>query len=579
VVGSEEELRERAVEGWEEFRGHSPHRPWVDAVKIACPSCGARAARIPDVGNPWLDAGIVPYSTLGYRKGASTWAEWFPPAFITECFPGQFRNWFYSLLAMSTVMENREPFKVVLGHASVRDEHGEEMHKSKGNAIWFDDAAETIGVEAMRWIFSRQNPYVNLNFGMGQSTEVVRRLSTLWNSYAFFVTYANVDGVDHSNLPQAPPAPSLLDRWMLARLAQLARDGRAAMEGYELAAFIKGAEAFIDDLSNWYIRRSRRRFWKSQSDMDKQSAYATLYHTLLGACRILAPVIPFLTEEIYQNLAPLGSPYSRGSVHLEDYPTLEPTEQENELVRTMALAHEIVTIGHAARNKAGIKVRQPLEEIVIRGWPAAHEEAWPLVEPIVRDELNVKRIRLAEEGEQLATPVVKLDFAKLGPRLGARVKVLAQRVQAEPSAVARCLGAGAVWTTDLEGAPVDVNPDEVTIQYVSPQGWVFQSEGAFEALLNVTVSEALAREGAARDLVRHIQSLRKDAGLEVSDRIAVTLSSIPGIEAVLAEQGDYVAQEVLAVSIVVGDPGDAAATTQFTLGDATVTIGLHRAGS
>ena len=578
VVGSEQELQERAVEGWDAFRGHSPHRPWIDAVKIACPSCRSPASRIPDVGNPWLDAGIVPYSTLGYRHGAPAWSEWFPPAFITECFPGQFRNWFYCLLAMSTVMENREPFQVVLGHASVRDAHGEEMHKSKGNAIWFDEAAETMGVEAMRWIFTRQNPYVNLNFGFGQGSEITRRLSTLWNSYAFFVTYANVDGIGPADLSAAPSEPSLLDRWILARLAQLARDGRAAMEGYELAGFIKGAESFIDDLSNWYIRRSRRRFWKSQSDSDKHSAYATLYHTLLGVCRVLAPVIPFLTEELYQNLAPPGSPHSKGSVHLEDYPALQPTPEEEELVAVMARAQEVVTIGHAARNKAGIKVRQPLAGIVVRGWPREQLDAWREVDPIVRDELNVKHIRLADEGEELAAPVVKLDFAKLGPRLGAKVKLLAQRVQTDVVGAAKALRAGATWRVEVEGEAVEVNPDEVTIHYVSPQGWVFQAEGAFEVLLDVTITPALAREGAARDLVRHIQSLRKDTGLDVSDRIIITFTPVPGVEEVLAEQGDYLAQEVLATSIAIGEPGEGDAVTQCAVGESTVTIALRRAG-
>ncbi|MBN1422947.1 isoleucine--tRNA ligase [Candidatus Fermentibacteria bacterium] len=577
VIGSEEELRDKAVEGWEAFVGHSPHRPWIDAVRIACPTCEAPAVRIPDVSNPWLDAGIVPYSTMGYRRGSHIWATWFPPAFITECFPGQFRNWFYSLLAMSTVMEDREPFKVVLGHGSVRDEHGEEMHKSKGNAIWFDDAAETVGVETMRWVFARQNPYANLNFGFSLAAEAGRRLATLWNSYAFFVTYANLDGVDPATLPPAPPAPSLLDRWMQARLAQLARDGREAMEGYELAGFIKAAETFLDDLSNWYIRRSRRRFWKSQSDLDKQSAYTTLYHTLLGLCRILAPVIPFLTEEIYQNLAPEGSPFSRGSVHLEDYPMTQPSSEDEDLAALMAEVHQVVTLGHAARNKAGIKVRQPLAEIVVRGWSPERQAQWVDVEPMVRDELNVKEIRLAGPGETLAEPVVKLNFAKVGPRLGPKVKLLAQKAAAEAAAAAGALGKGVPWQVDLEGESVTVEPEEAAIQFVSPPGWVFVAEGAFEALLNTTVTEALAREGAARDLVRHIQSLRKDAGLEISDRIKVTLGPREAVEGILAEHGDYIAQEVLATKIEAAEPSEGDATATCPLSGMTVTIGLHRA--
>jgi isoleucyl-tRNA synthetase len=244
----------------------------------------------------------------------------------------------------------------------------------------------------------------------------------------------------------------------------------------------------------------------------------------------------------------------------------------------MARAQEVVTIGHAARNKAGIKVRQPLAGIVVRGWPREQLDAWREVDPIVRDELNVKHIRLADEGEELAAPVVKLDFAKLGPRLGAKVKLLAQRVQTDVVGAAKALRAGATWRVEVEGEAVEVNPDEVTIHYVSPQGWVFQAEGAFEVLLDVTITPALAREGAARDLVRHIQSLRKDTGLDVSDRIIITFTPVPGVEEVLAEQGDYLAQEVLATSIAIGEPGEGDAVTQCAVGESTVTIALRRAG-
>ncbi len=577
VVGSEAELRERAVEGWDRFQGHSPHRPWIDAVKIACPRCAAPAARVPDVGNPWLDAGIVPYSTLGYRHGLPTWERWFPPAFITECFPGQFRNWFYSLLAMSTVMENREPFRVVLGHALVRDEHGEEMHKSKGNAIWFDEAAETVGVEAMRWVFARQNPYANLNFGLGVCAEAARRLGTLWNSCVFFVTYANVDGIDPSALPQNPSEPSLMDRWILARFDQLAARGREAMEAYELAGFVRDAESFIDDLSNWYIRRSRRRFWKSQNDADKLSAYATLYHVLLWTCRALAPIVPFLTEEIYQILAPRGIPCSRLSVHLEDYPANVPTAEGEELVRRMRTAQAIVTLGHAARNKAGIKVRQPLAQLVAKGWPRAWEDAWEEFEPLIRDELNVKQVARAQEGQRLATPTVKLDFSTLGPRLGSRMKAVARLAQDDP-AVASAIASGQPWRGQVDGAEVEIGPSEATVHYVAPEGWAYQTDGTYEVLLDVRVTPQLALEGAARDLVRHVQNLRKKAGLDVTDRIALFLSGSPGIREVLESQGDYLAQEVLAVSVEVGEPPEGAPRTSCTIGDARVEIAVRRVG-
>ncbi len=234
VIGSEQELHERAVEGWDVFDGHSPHKPFIDAVKINCANCGAPVSRIPDVGNPWLDAGIVPYSTLHYRDDRTYWEQWFPARFITEAFPGQFRNWFYSLLTMSTALENVPPFETVLGHAMVRDEHGEEMHKSKGNAIWFEDAADNMGVDVMRWLFLRHNPANNVNFGYGAADEVRRSMFlTLWNTYAFFVTYALIDGWQ----PSTNTSNDLteLDRWLLSELHQLTIDVTAALHDFDAA--------------------------------------------------------------------------------------------------------------------------------------------------------------------------------------------------------------------------------------------------------------------------------------------------------------------------------------------------------
>ncbi|MEO0077100.1 MAG: class I tRNA ligase family protein, partial [candidate division WOR-3 bacterium] len=266
VIGGKEELKNRAVKGWDKFEGHSPHRPWIDEVKIACRYCGKEVSRILDVGNPWLDAGIVPYSTMHYLTDRNYWQQWFPADFITECFPGQFRNWFYAILAMSTVLENRPPFKTLLGHALVKDEHGEEMHKSKGNVIWFDEAAEKMGADIMRWIFTAHNPQENLNFGYTLSNEVKRKFLTLWNVYSFFITYARIDkpklrtsntfkGLDGLKLNK-------LDQWIISRLQWLIIQVRARLDDYDPAPVAKFITEFIDDLSGWYVRRNRRRFWK-----------------------------------------------------------------------------------------------------------------------------------------------------------------------------------------------------------------------------------------------------------------------------------------------------------------------------
>jgi len=307
VISDEEELRQRAVEGWETFEGHTPHRPFVDAVKIACPKCGSTMTRIADVGNPWLDAGSVAYSTLQYRTNREYWAQWFPADWISESFPGQFRNWFYSLITMSTVFENRAPTKVIHGYGTLYAEDGRPMHKSWGNAIWFDDAAETMGVDTMRWLYVNQRLDQNLLFGYKRADEARRRfLIPLWNVYAFFVTYARIDEwtppaalCRHpSRLDEGRPqldkpwtegaVPTVLDRWIIARLREtieeMTRDG---YQEYIPIRIAQPAEAFLEDLSTWYVRRSRRRFWATRgeslnTDVDKAAAYQTLYTVLVN---------------------------------------------------------------------------------------------------------------------------------------------------------------------------------------------------------------------------------------------------------------------------------------------------------
>src|SRR5262245_19144999 len=320
VIGSREELKSRAVAGWAEFEGRTPHRPWVDQVKIACPKCGNQTNRIPDVGNPWLDAGIVPFSTLQYGTEREYWDQWFPADLVTESFPGQFRNWFYSLLAMSTALVDRPPFRTLFGYALVRDGTGREMHKSLGNAIEFNAAAERVGAEVMRWMFSAHNPTMNLNFGWGPAKEVQAKLLRLWNAYSFFVTYARADGFD-SRAPAVPhQRRSLFDRWILSNLQLLIRKAHEAYSNFWVLDLVKEAEKFIDDLSTWYLRRSRERFWREERDEDKLAAYCTLYEVLVTLAKVLAPVIPFFTEAIYRNLVAGVDPAAPASIHLNDFP-------------------------------------------------------------------------------------------------------------------------------------------------------------------------------------------------------------------------------------------------------------------
>ncbi|MCL5090566.1 MAG: isoleucine--tRNA ligase [Patescibacteria group bacterium] len=415
VIGSKEELKEKAVEGYEGFEGNSPHRPWVDGVKIKCGKCGGMAERIPDVGNPWLDAGIVPFSTLidpesgkvSYLTDKKYWAEWFPADFVTESFPGQFKNWFYAILAMSTVLEDKAPFKALLGYATVVDEKGEPMHKSKGNAIWFDDAAEKIGVDVMRWMYVTQNPVLDLRFGYILADETRRRFHLLlWNVYNYFVSYAILDGYEgqttdyrlQSTLDGRQKTVDILDQWILSRLNNLVKAVSESLEKYDAYTASWAVEGFVNELSTWYVRRSRDRVGVTSTDItDKMNFYSTMYQVLLTLSKILAPFIPFLSEEIYKNLS------EEESVHLTNWPVVDEDAINLALEKKMTQVREIVEAGHGERKKSGVRVRQPLAKITVKTSFIKLEE--PLLN-LIKDELNVKEVELKEGPEGLQ---VELD--------------------------------------------------------------------------------------------------------------------------------------------------------------------------
>ena len=324
VIGSREELAEQAVEGWDLFEGHTPHRPYVDAVKVRCSGCGKPVSRITDVGNPWLDAGIVPFSTMHYRSDPEYWQQWFPVDFVTESFPGQFRNWFYSLLAMSTVLRREAPFKTLFGYALVFGADGRQMHKSWGNAIEFDEAAERMGVDVMRWMFANARPEENILFGWHAADEARRRLLVLWNVYSFFVTYARLAGWEPSAPAPAVGARGPLDRWILSRVAGLAAEVEEDLRDYDALDAARAVDGFVEELSTWYLRRSRKRFARGAEAADRAAAFATLHATLVTIVRILAPILPFLAEAMYQNLVVAGEVSGvPDSVHLTRWPTDE----------------------------------------------------------------------------------------------------------------------------------------------------------------------------------------------------------------------------------------------------------------
>lgn len=399
VVGSKEELEKRAVAGWDKFIGHTPHKPYIDEVKIKCLKCGKTVERVNDVGNVWLDAGSVPFSTLvdpktkklSYTTDKSYWKEWFPADFITESFPGQFKNWFYSMIAMSTVLEKTNPFKMVLGYASMLGEDGRPMHKSWGNAIDFNTGAEKIGVDVMRWMFATHNPEQNLLFGFGRADETRRRFHLmLWNIYNFFITYANTDGYQISSI-KYQVSKNVLDKWILSRLNLTIEVVTKSLEKYDAQKAALEIEGFVNDLSLWYVRRSRDRIGPSaENKSDKNDCYETLYTVLVTLSKILSPFTPFLAEEIFTNLT------REESVHLANWPVFDKELINKELDTEMGKARKLVEVSHAFRKLANLKVRIPLRNMSYNG----PQELSADVLAVVMEEMNVYKLLYSKKTDE-----------------------------------------------------------------------------------------------------------------------------------------------------------------------------------
>jgi isoleucyl-tRNA synthetase len=577
VVGGDEELEQRAVAGWAQFKGHSPHKPWIDAVKLKCPSCGAEASRIGDVGNPWLDAGIVPYSTLDYRHNRDHWEKWFPADFITESFPGQFRNWFYSLLTMSTVLEDREPFRAVLGYALLRDEHGEEMHKSKGNSIEFNEAADRIGASVMRWLFTAANPESNLNFGFTLADEVKRRLLTLWNVYAFFCNYARLDKFDPTTAALEPARRSALDRWILGELNALVQVATERYENFDAMTVTRRIEAFVDDLSNWYVRRGRPRYWKNEADEDKLAAYLTLWEVLVTLAKLLAPGMPFLAEALYQNLVRSVDPSAPASVHHCDWPRADTSLIDADLHRAMEATREIVGLGRAARQRSKLKVRQPLPALLVRVKGQREKEWLRALEAQVLDELNVKQLSFIADAGEIVAHRIKPNFRLLGPLFGARVNAVAKALQsADAAELARRHAAGEPVSLVVDGFEVEVPSEDFDVETVAAEGYTVVEEGGYLVALDTRVTPELVEEGLARELVRRLNDMRKDAGFRVDDRIVTFYSGPEAVQAVFGKYQNYIQQETLSVRLEAGPPGDGAHKERLALDGLVAELAVQR---
>ncbi len=564
VIGGREELKERAVEGWQTFEGHTPHRPYVDAVRIACPGCGAPVERIRDVGNPWLDAGIVPFSTLHFREDPDYWREWFPADFITESFPGQFRNWFYSMLAMGTVLRREPPFLTIFGYATLFAEDGRAMHKSTGNAIEFDEAADRMGADVMRWMFAKARPEENILFGWHAADEARRELLVLWNVYAFFVTYARLAGWTPADT--APPSSDrpVLDRWILSQAARTAATVEERLQDVDALGATRALSAYLDGLSTWYLRLSRRRFSRSEDPTDQRAAFATLHEALVATARMLAPILPFLAESMYGNLVTTVDADAPDSVHLTSWPTTELAPGRDEpLEIRMAIAQGAVELARTLRSTAHIRTRQPLST----AWIALPDRGLAIDDALLRliaDEINVKSVVVIDDESTLVEKRVKPLLPRIGKRLGSAI----------PAVMAAARSGDVTFEPDgsVTLGGVTLAPDEVEIQATPRPGTAVAHHDGLVVVLDTTLTPELVAEGDARELARAIQDLRREAHLELDDRIDLWVQPVP---AGLVPYLPGVAADTLA-SLAVGAPPPDGQTADVDLDGGRVTIALRR---
>ncbi len=577
-VGSIAELREMAA-------GPVPddlelHRPYVDDVVLTCPECGEGMHRVAEVIDAWFDSGSMPFAQWHYPfENEELFRERFPADFIAEAID-QTRGWFYSLLAVATLIEGRSSYKRVLCLGHILDAEGQKMSKSKGNVIQPDDILDHQGADAFRWfMFSSQQPWSPRRFGAEMVDEVVRKfLLTLWNTYSFFTVYANIDGFDPMTEPVPLEERPLMDRWLVGELNCLVLDVTDGLEAYDATGTCRRIQGFVDDLSNWYVRRGRRRFWKSESDADKLAAYQTLYEALVTVTKLLAPFTPFVAEELYQNLVRGADASAPESVHLCAWPVVDEQAIDAGVSFDMAAARRVVEMGRAARNAAAVKTRQPLAEVVV-ALPQAERDSIERLREVVIDELNVKRLRLAGDESELVAYTVKPNLKVLGPRLGRQLGALQGVLREADTAalVAELRSAGSVTLSAGDGE-VSLVEDDLLIETGSPEGYQVESEGGRTVALATTVDEALREEGVARELVHAVQLARKNAGLRIEDTVRLALVVPDGLAGVVERHADALRAETLATELLVGEAAGEHRETARVEGH-DVVIGLSVTGT
>lgn len=578
VIGSKEELKELAVNPAEVDALPQLHRPWIDDILIKCPNCSKPVKRVSEIGDVWLDAGIVPYSTTGYFTDKEEWKKNFPAEWIVEM-REQVRLWFYSMLFMSTVLEDCAPYTRALCHSSVISEDGSKFSKT-GFMIRFDDAAEKIGADTVRYMYAGASVANDVRFGYNLGDEARRKLLSFWNIYTFFETYAKIDNPNFKDYNLNIADLNVTDKWLLVRTNDFIEKATAQMDDFKAYNVIKEFEIFVDDISNWYIRTNRRRFWKTEDAADKMVAYYTLFTALNTCVKVMAPIIPFMTESIWQDLTRRVLPDSELSVHMSDWPTKIDGLCDDGILAQTAASREVIAVAMRLRNEHQIKVRQPLAKLFVC-CDETEKEKITMFEQIILDELNIKAVQYISNIDVLQDSYLTVNFKVAGAVLKQHVNKMKQALESasadEMAAYTAKAQAGeAVLVTGFDEA---YDPSIFTIMSKTKAGIVSaECQSKTVVALDVVLTEALTKEGMVRDVVRLCQVIRKEAGYEVEQKVVMSFTSDNAdLIAILEENSAHMASELLAVGIEFEVMADADMTKTVAVGDGEVVIGVKKA--
>ncbi len=551
------------------------HRPYIDAVTIKCPECGKEMHRVPEVIDCWFDSGSMPFAQHHYPfENKEIFEKQFPAQFISEAVD-QTRGWFYSLLAISTLLFNKAPYQnvIVLGH--VQDENGQKMSKSKGNAVDPFDALQQYGADAIRWYFYVNSaPWLPNRFHGKAVMEGQRKfMGTLWNTYAFFVLYANIDEFDASKYTLEYDKLSVMDKWLLSKLNTLIKTVDDNLANYRIPESARALQDFVDDMSNWYVRRSRERFWAKGMEQDKINAYMTLYTALVTVSKVAAPMIPFMTEQIYQNLVRSVDQTAPESIHLCDYPAVNEAYIDTELEANMENVLKLVVMGRACRNTSNIKNRQPIGQMFVKAdftLPEFYQE-------IVADELNVKNVKFTDDVRDFTSYSFKPQLKTVGPKYGKMLGGIKKALDSvDGNAAMDELNASGSLKLDVDGQEITLFKEDLLIDTAQIEGYVSENDNGITVVLDTNLTEELLEEGFVREIISKIQTMRKEAGFEVMDKIRVTYTGSEKAENIFAKYADSIGSEVLAEDVTKAEP--AGYVKEWKINGEQVTMGVWKEG-